>query len=140
MPVKLWCKVFELYTTFACGAAMEKNIRIGLLLDFYGEFLTQKQRGLMDMHYNEDLSLGEIAERGGITRQGVHDGLRRGEATLLDCERRLGLMARYLDVQQGLNEAVELLEGKTALTGAELDDLRARLAALSARWEGTNGL
>ena len=119
---------------------MEKNVRIGWLLDFYGDFLTEKQRSLMDMHYNEDLSLGEIAERSGITRQGVHDALKRGAATLEGCEQRLGLMARYIEVQQGLNEAAALLEGKTALDGAEVDELRARLRALSARWEGANGL
>ena len=55
-----------------------------MLLDFYGELLTDKQRECFDLHYNEDLSLSEIAEQLGISRQGVWDNIRRAESVLED--------------------------------------------------------
>lgn len=53
-----------------------------MLFDFYGELLTEKQKEYYDLHYNEDLSLGEIAEQSGISRQGVWDIIRRAEAAM----------------------------------------------------------
>ena len=53
-------------------------LEMSLLFDFYGETLTEKQRELFDLYYNEDLSLSEIAEHAGITRQGVRDSIKRG--------------------------------------------------------------
>jgi len=66
-----------------------------MLFDFYGELLTVKQREYFDLYYNDDLSLGEIAEIDGITRQGVRDILRRAENILLETERKTGLIERF---------------------------------------------
>ena len=66
-----------------------------MLFDFYGELLTEKQREYFDLHYNADLSLAEIAERTGISRQGVWDNIRRADAALRDTEARLGLVQRF---------------------------------------------
>ena len=85
---------------------MAKDLSISLLLDFYGEILTQKQREVVEFYYNEDLSLAEIAEHCGITRQGVRDSIKRAEAQLLDCEDKLGLMKRFYRIQEGLNEII----------------------------------
>ena len=71
-----------------------KNLKISLLLDFYGEVLTDKQREVVGFYYNDDLSLAEIAEHAGISRQGVRDAIKRGENTLLFMEEKLGLAAR----------------------------------------------
>ena len=68
-----------------------------LLLDFYGELLTEKQRLACELHWNEDLSLGEIAEQNGLSRQGVWDILRRAEAALREYESKTGLVSRYLE-------------------------------------------
>ena len=68
-----------------------------LLLDFYGELLTQKQREYCDLHWNEDLSLAEIAQQGGLTRQGVWDILRRAEAALQVYEEKTGLVRRFME-------------------------------------------
>ena len=57
----------------------EKSYEMTILFDFYGDILTEKQQELFDLYYNEDLSLGEIAEHLGITRQGVRDGIVRAE-------------------------------------------------------------
>ena len=58
----------------------EKNLEVAYLLDYYGGMLTEKQREVVDLYYNEDLSLAEISEHAGITRQGVRDSIKRGEA------------------------------------------------------------
>jgi predicted DNA-binding protein YlxM (UPF0122 family) len=81
-----------------------KNLHITVLLDFYGEMLTEKQREVVELYYNEDLSLAEIAEHSGITRQGVRDSIKRAENQLLDCEEKLGLWARFLEIRRGLEE------------------------------------
>ena len=77
---------------------MDKNpLDKSLLLDFYGELLTDKQREYCDLHWNEDLSLAEIAQAGGLTRQGVWDILRRAEAALQSYEEKTGLVRRFLE-------------------------------------------
>jgi predicted DNA-binding protein YlxM (UPF0122 family) len=73
----------------------EKNMRYCLLLDFYGEVLSENQREMMDLYYNEDFSLSEIADEIGITRQGVRDAVRRAEESLDTLEEKLGLIARF---------------------------------------------
>ena len=65
-----------------------------MLLDYYGELLTDKQRECFDLHYNEDLSLSEIAEQLGISRQGVWDNIRRAESAMLEIEEKTGLIRR----------------------------------------------
>ena len=85
-------------------ANAEKNLNISVLLDFYGQMLTDKQREVVELYYNEDLSLAEIAEHSGITRQGVRDSIKRAENQLEDCESKLGLWARFVEIRQGLEE------------------------------------
>lgn len=81
-----------------------------MLLDFYGELLTDKQRECFDLHYNEDLSLAEIAEQLGISRQGVWDNIRRAEASLQAVEEKTGLIRRFAATRQSLDR----LEGYVA--------------------------
>lgn len=76
-----------------------KDYRISLLLDFYGELLTDKQRDAVEMYYNEDLSLAEIAEHTGTTRQGVRDAVKRAETLLLSLEKSLGLSTRFDEIK-----------------------------------------
>ena len=72
----------------------EKNLRVSVLLDYYAPMLTDKQRDVIDLYYNEDLSLSEIAEHEAITRQGVRDSIKRGEQTLFDMEDKFRLAER----------------------------------------------
>ena len=74
-----------------------------LLYDYYGELLTEKQRGLFDLYYNQDYSLSEIASAAGISRQGVHDTLARAEELLEGYERSLGCIARDRLLQKALD-------------------------------------
>ena len=83
---------------------MAKNLEVSVLLDFYGEMLTEKQRDFLDLYYNEDLSLSEIAENEGITRQGVRDGIKRAEAQLFAMESKLHLSRRFSDLKDSLQE------------------------------------
>ncbi len=76
----------------------EKNLTIGYLLDFYGELLGERRRELMNLYYNEDYSLSEIAEEVGISRQGVRDAIKRGEEELRRFEEKLGLAARFAEL------------------------------------------
>ena len=69
--------------------------RMTLLFDFYGDVLTDRQKEFYDLYYNEDLSLAEIAENYGITRQGVRDVIVRAEAILTDLEDKTGLIRRF---------------------------------------------
>lgn len=85
---------------------MAKNLNMIMLLDFYGDMLTQKQREFISFYYNDDLSLAEISEHLGITRQGVRDSIKRAEATLLEMEDKLGLAKRFREIQRGLDTII----------------------------------
>ena len=73
---------------------MAKDLRISVLLDYYGAMLTEKQRTLVDLYYNQDFSLSEIAESEGMTRQGARDGIKRAESALCDLEEKLGIVCK----------------------------------------------
>ena len=88
---------------------MAKNLEISFLLDFYGDVLTERQREVMEQYYNDDLSLAEIADNFGITRQGVRDSIKRGEGIILDLEQKVGFAARYRAVQQGVAQLESLV-------------------------------
>ena len=81
-----------------------------MLLDFYGELLTDKQRECFDLHYNEELSLSEIAEQLGISRQGVWDSIRRAESAMEDVEEKTGLIRRFEENRAALNRLLRTLE------------------------------
>ena len=82
---------------------VEETFELTLLFDYYGDLLTQKQRVCFDLHYNQDLSLGEIAQEVGISRQGVHDTLTRAEPSLRHMEAKTGCVARERAVDEALS-------------------------------------
>lgn len=94
---------------------MGKNLYISSLLDVYGEFLSDKQRNITEHYYNDDLSLSEIAENEGITRQGVSDLIRRTEAQLMAFEEKCGYCKRFLK----LKELAKTAKGN----GAEFEEI-----------------
>ena len=83
---------------------MANNVEISMLLDLYGETLTTKQRDYLNYYYNDDLSLSEIAENEGITRQGVRDSIKRAEALLFDMETKLRFSQKLEAVNTGLEK------------------------------------
>ena len=114
----------------------EKNLNISLLLDFYGDMLTDKQRSFISYYYNDDLSLSEIAADEGITRQGVRDAIKRAENQLVAMEERLGLVARFENMKIGLSEIIEYAEEiaiynrKNSLS-MEVNDSTAKIKAIA---------
>ena len=82
----------------------EKNLNIGYLLDFYGDLLSDRKRSVMDMYYNEDLSLAEISTEIGISRQGVRDIIKKSEEELFFYEEKLGLASRLKQVEICVSE------------------------------------
>lgn len=89
---------------------MAKDMTVALLFDFYGEMLTDKQRQVFQLYYEDDLSLSEIAENQAITRQGVRDAIKRAEQQMLDMEARLGLARRFREMQQGFAQILTAAE------------------------------
>ncbi len=88
---------------------MANDFNITILLDVYGQLLTEKQRFAIDMYYNEDLSLAEIAEETDISRQGVRDSIKQGEKHLINFENRLGMVSRFHNINAQLAEMDKLL-------------------------------
>ena len=88
-------------------------LEMALLFDYYGDMLTDRQRMCLDLRYNQDLSLAEIAEELGVSRQGVHDNIIRAEAHLEKMEAKTGCVRRYLqsrDAIQTILSSVALLQ------------------------------
>ncbi len=90
---------------------MDKLLEQSLLYDFYGELLTPHQRSIYESFVFEDLSLGEIAQQEGISRQGVHDLVKRCDKTLRDYEEKLHLVQRFSDMKEGLEKIRSLSAG-----------------------------
>ena len=100
-----------------------------LLFDYYGGMLTDKQRDCFDMRYNQDLSLGEIAEAMGVSRQAVNDSLTRTEALLRRMEENIGSVKRYNDVRKALREILEAAAVLDASSDPAVTDAARRIVA-----------
>ena len=87
-----------------------QTYRMTMLFDFYGEVLTPRQKEFFDLYYNADLSLAEIAENYGISRQGVRDVIVRAEAIMTDLEDKTGLMKRFMLMQQQVQAILDAAE------------------------------
>ena len=107
-----------------------QTYRMTMLFDFYGDVLTDRQKEFYDLYYNEDLSLGEIAENYGITRQGVRDVIVRAEAVLTELEDKTGLIKRFhstrRQLEQLLQDAGRMVELTAQQDNAELEALALR--------------
>lgn len=87
----------------------EKKLELGYLLDFYGELLSDRRREAMELYYNDDMSLAEIASVLGITRQGVRDLIKKAGDELTFYEEKLGLARRFRDVEEYAAKAKRLV-------------------------------
>lgn len=111
-------------------------MEVSLLLDFYGDMLTDRQRDFIGYYYNDDLSLAEIAENTGISRQGVRDTVKRAESQLIEFEDRLGLSGRFTEMTKGLSE-IKLCADKIreinmgGSLSREINDLCVRIDSLA---------
>ncbi len=87
---------------------LERTTRVNILYDFYGKLLSTKQQDYLELYYQDDWSYAEIAEKHDLSRQGVHDNIKRAEQALEDYEDKLGLYQTYLTRQKLLEEARQL--------------------------------
>lgn len=98
----------------------EKDLKIGYLLDFYGDVLSDRKRTVLNFYYNDDCSLGEIADEIGISRQGVRELIKKAEEELLFYEEKLHLASRFRETQK----AAEELIGRLNALGVSDDGIR----------------
>ena len=89
--------------------------RMALLFDFYGDMLTDRQKELFDLYYHEDLSLSEIAENYGITRQGVRDVIVRAEGIMQELEDKTGIIRRFQRMQEQFSDIERAADGILAI-------------------------
>ena len=118
---------------------MERTVELSILLAYYGSFLTERQRKLVAQYVDEDLSLSELAEQENISRQGVHDSLRRSQQQLQRMERELGLIRR----SRVTVKALAALEEKVARCGAtavEKAALKSEINVIGRVWEDDYGV
>ena len=112
------------------AANPEKNYEIGLLLDLYGALLTGRQRDVTDLYYNDDLSLSEVADVCGITRQGVRDALLKAEEQLRRFETVLGLLEKQEENKKLLAE-LNKEAARLKAAGAQTEELARLVERLS---------
>lgn len=108
---------------------LDKVTRIAWLYDFYGPLLTEKQRRLIELYYHQDFSLGEIAELTNVSRQAVHDLLRRAKNSLEDYEKALGFLKKYLKRLEIIQE-IDLLLNSASLEQELSAQMKGLLEAL----------
>ena len=109
-------------------------LEMTLLFDYYGELLTERQRACLDLRYNQDLSLSEIAQELGVSRQGVYDNLNRAESILQDMEEKTGFVRRAMQsrksIRQILSAAQQLASYPDNTVSALADDILSAIQRL----------
>lgn len=101
------------------NAGIQKKIETGWLLAFYGPLLTGRQQELLRLSCEEDMSLAEIAQQEGVSRQGVYDILHRATQQLYQLEEKLGMLKRFRRMQIGLEDILACLNGVQGAAGQE---------------------
>jgi hypothetical protein len=101
-----------------------------MLFDFYGSLLTDKQQKIIKSYFYNDLSLSEIADNIGISRQGVYDHLKRSEKSLKEYENKLGLLSKYNEIRKNINELEDMLIQKDILSAERDDELSKKLDSI----------
>ena len=101
-----------------------QTYRMTMLFDFYGDLLTERQREFFDLYYNEDLSLAEIAENSGISRQGVRDVIVRAEAAMQEVEDKTGLIRRFHQMQQHIARIESAVQELKTINYRQYEDPR----------------
>lgn len=98
-----------------------------LLYDYYGDLLTQRQRECFELRYNQDLSLGEIGQELGISRQGVYDNLSRTEALLMNMEQKTGCVRRDMQCRKAVDDIMRAAQKLTEYSDSYVSDLAGKI-------------
>ena len=118
---------------------MDRVFELGMLLDHYEQLLTERQRSILRQYTDENCSLAEIAEREGISRQGVRDILSRGEHQLREAERAVGLIRKEARQTEKLRSFRSRFKD-IPMTDGDRAAFETYLAALAAIWEDEDGV
>ena len=110
-------------------------LEMTLLFDYYGELLTERQRSCVDMRYNQDLSLSEIAEELGVSRQGVYDNLSRAEALLRNMEEKTGCVQRAMRTRKAVREILDAANKLITYQDEDVSVLAAQIVEAAQRLE-----
>lgn len=110
-------------------------LEMTLLFDYYGDLLTERQRSCVDMRYNQDLSLSEIAEELGVSRQGVYDNLSRAEALLRNMEEKTGCVQRAMKTRKAVQEILDAANKLITYQDKAVSVLAAQIAEAAQRLE-----
>ena len=103
---------------------MDRKVEISVLCQIYGKLLTEKQLNIMDNYYNLDLSISEIAENEGITRQAVRDIIKKGENKLFEFEEKLGIMKKTMKQEEKIASILsELTKIQTKFTDEQIAEI-----------------
>ena len=109
---------------------MEDRVEISLLMDCYGPLLTEKQKSIMELYYNEDLSLAEIAELNNTSRQAIHDLIKRCYKQFLAYESKLNLLEKSLEKESKIASVLDDLKIKYSLNDEDYINYKERLESL----------
>ena len=112
-----------------------KDMHVSLLLDFYGDILPERRYEMTSLYYNDDLSLSEIADICGISRQGVRDAVKKSELELHELEEKLGLAARFAAVRAQLDDISSNIEDISENVG---ESESAKLRGIAESLKGMN--
>ena len=107
-------------------SVLAKDLSVSVLLDFYGELLTPKQAEALDLYYNQDLSLAEIAQDTGVSRQGVRAFIKQGEAHLVNFEEKLGMAKRFAEISKLVEEVEGELPKDSSVT-KKIEEIKKKL-------------
>lgn len=110
-------------------------LEMTLLFDYYGDLLTERQRSCVDMRYNQDLSLSEIAEELGVSRQGVYDNLSRAEALLRNMEEKTGCVQRAMETRKAVREILNAANKLITYQDEDVSVLAAQIVEAAQRLE-----
>jgi len=110
-------------------------LEMTLLFDYYGDLLTERQRSCVDMRYNQDLSLSEIAEELGVSRQGVYDNLSRAEALLRNMEEKTGCVQRAMETRKAVREILDVANKLITYQDKAVSVLAAQIVEAAQRLE-----
>ena len=101
----------------------DEMLQMTLLLDFYSDILTERQQDSLDLYYNENWSLAEIGKKHNITRHGVFDNISRSREKLLKIEQKTGIVKRWLDMREDIEQAIVLTEKIKQQSDGSIKDL-----------------
>lgn len=100
---------------------MEKNVKVSMLCEIYGNLLTKKQLNILEDYYNQDLSLSEIADNNKVTRQAIRDIIMKGEKKLFELEEKLEIMKKMLKQEEKISSVLsELTKIQTKFTDKQI--------------------